>query len=502
MDRASANLASAGTNAGTLLDVLERRVASTPDRTAFVFLDGDGQEEASTSFRRLDERAWSIAAKLAAHGHCGKAALLVYPPGLDYIAALLGCMHAGCIAVPIYPPRPRHLDRFTAILADSQATVALTTSMLLPWLRDGLADAAGLQAIDWVSTDDDTDSPCHFEGARARGDSIAFLQYTSGSTGNPKGVVLTHGNLLHNLGHIARAMRCSSDSVGVFWLPPYHDMGLIGGILEPIYCGGLSILMSPIAFIHQPLLWLAAISRHRAAISGGPNFAYDYCVDKISDEHLQDLDLGSWTMAFNGSETVRAGTLRRFSEKFGRCGFRREAFYPCYGLAEATLFVAGGHYHEAVPDRHEEASAAPPAGGEPGATDPDLHTAVLCGEGLPDQRLLIVDPHGHAPCSAGVEGEIWIAGPSVARGYWRQGPETDETFHAYVKGTAQGPYLRTGDLGYLVGTQLRATGRINDLINLAGRKIYPQDVELSVQRSHAALRKACGAAFSVEEDGR
>jgi amino acid adenylation domain-containing protein/non-ribosomal peptide synthase protein (TIGR01720 family) len=512
-------------NAGTapgrfddLLDVLQHRALNMPERVAFTFLDGEGREEDRITFGRLDERARTIAAMLQARGYQGKTVLLLYPPGLQYIAALLGSMYAGCIAVPSYPPRPRQLARFAAILMDSGAAAALTTSAIRSVILDNYGEFASAIPIDWVATDGDSpDLPFRLRRPTSASDAIAFLQYTSGSTGQPKGVILTQGILLRNLRGIAEAMRCSPESVGVFWLPPYHDMGLIGGILAAIYTGVHSILMSPAAFVQQPVRWLEAISRYRATISGGPNFGYELCVDKISERQSAELDLSSWSLAFNGSETARAGTMRRFAERFQRCGFRREAFYPCYGLAEATLLVAGGWYDWGALARQRLvalgarngtakspaalATAALSMSADRGA-DWDLDVTVRCGTGLPGHRVIIADPRNETECPPGVEGEIWVAGPSVAAGYWNKSAETEATFRAHLRDTNEGPFLRTGDLGYLVEGQLCVSGRIKDLINLAGRKLHPQDIELSVQRSHPALRKGSGAAFSVAEKGR
>jgi amino acid adenylation domain-containing protein/non-ribosomal peptide synthase protein (TIGR01720 family) len=472
---------------GSLLDMLALRVLETPHRTAFTFLDEEGRASEAVSFAQLEERARRIGARLKAAGYEGKTVVLMVPPGLSYIAALFGCMFAGCIAVPSYPPRARQLARFGAILADSGAAAALTTGAVLSVIQNRYQDLVSSLPIGWVDVDSDEAplEPLASAPSSLGPDSIAFLQYTSGSTGSPKGVVLTHRNLLHNLRGITGAMGTSRQTVGAFWLPPYHDMGLIGAILQPLYCGGQAVLMAPAAFVQQPMRWLQAITRYRANTSGGPNFAYELCVEKIRDDQLAELDLSSWSMAFNGAEPVRAGTLRRFARRFERCGFRSDAFYACYGLAEATLFVSGGFWRPAP----EEETGQPFA-------------PVPCGKPLADQEVLIVDPRTRVACGPGEEGEIWVAGPSVASGYWGKGEETDATFRAFLSDSARGPFLRTGDLGRLIDGQICVTGRIKDLINLGGRKLYPQDIELSVQNSHAALRKGAVAAFSVTEGER
>jgi acyl-CoA synthetase (AMP-forming)/AMP-acid ligase II/acyl carrier protein len=493
--RAGVGLRSVVDGHANFAEVLRERASWTPDRLAFTFLGSDGDEQERVTYRQLDDRAARIGARLAAEGQRGRNVLLLYPPGIEYIAGFLGCLYAGCAAVPAYPPRsPRQLPRIGLIVADAGASVALTSAALLPRLR---GPAAGLETLKLIATDDDASATCRLERSDAARDSLAFLQYTSGSTGNPKGVMVTHGNLLENSARTVPAFGFSADSIHVIWLPPYHDMGLIGGILQPIYTGFPCVLMAPTTFVQQPVRWLEAITRYRGTSSGGPNFAYELCVDRVSDEQLRRLDLGSWQVAFSGAEPVRAGTLRRFRDRFAACGFRPEAFFPCYGLAEATLLVATAGYregHSIRPSRRGDRSRED--------ADADLAFDVSCGIGIAGHDLLIVDPATHEPCPTGSEGEIWLAGPSVAQGYLGKSAETEATFGARLRGSGRGPFLRTGDLGYLAGGELHVTGRIKDIVNLAGRKLHPQDLELSVERAHPALRKSFVAAFSVPERGR
>ncbi|MFP2926241.1 fatty acyl-AMP ligase, partial [Pyxidicoccus sp. 3LG] len=332
---------------------------------------------------------------------------------------------------------------------------------------------------------------------------MAFLQYTSGSTGSPRGVVLTHANLLHNSHAIQRCFEHDSNSVGVIWLPPYHDMGLIGGILQPLHVGFPVVLMSPLDFLARPMRWLQAVSRYRATTSGGPNFAYELCVRKATPELVSQLDLSSWSLAFNGAEPLHPATLQRFRETFAPCGFRPEAVYPCYGLAEATLIASGGR-KAALPLQHSvrkdalEANEAVPVS----STDAGALTLVGCGTRLPDQELLIVEPQGRLPLPEGRVGEVWLRGPSIARGYWNRPEETEATFHARrADDPAAGPYLRTGDLGFLRDGELFITGRLKDLIIVRGRNHYPHDLERTAVACHAALRPGCSAAFGVEATG-
>src|SRR5262249_50851357 len=330
--------------------------------------------------------------------------------------------------------------------------------------------------------------------------SRAVVQYSSGSAAIPKGVRLSHGNLLHNLELIRNAFECTGECNSVFWLPPYHDMGLIGGVLEPLYTGGSTVLMAPVAFLQSPFRWLDAISRTRAVISGAPNFAYDLCVQKITPEQLAKLDLGSWDLAFNGAEPIRPETLDRFAERFGRCGFRREAFYPCYGLAEATLFVTGST-RSAAPVLRSFAAKALERNQVQEDAGPEVKTLVGSGRCREVQRVVIVNPETCLPCPSGGVGEIWVEGGSVAQGYWNRPQETERTFRARLANSQEGTFLRTGDLGFLVDGELFVTGRAKDLIILQGKNHYPQDIELTVEESSRAVRPSCVAAFAAEIDG-
>ena len=321
-------------------------------------------------------------------------------------------------------------------------------------------------------------------------------RYTSGSTGSPKGVKLTHANLLHNAAMVYAAFEHTQDDVYVSWLPTFHDMGLMAGVLQPLYAGIPAIEMSPISFLQRPVRWPAAISRYKATTSGGPNFAYDLCVRRISEEKKTEINLSSWTVAFNGAEPVRAETLDRFAAAFQSCGFRREAFHPCYGLAEATLIVTGGQKSEAPIVKAwtslDETEAL--------STDKPRKRVVGCGQALLNQRIAIVDPETLSECSPGQTGEIWIRGPSVAQGYWDRSEDTKATFEVFIT-TGEGPFLRTGDLGFFSDGELFVTGRLKDLIIIRGVNHYPQDIELTVEGCHQALRPGCGAAFSIEALG-
>ncbi|MGE6759645.1 amino acid adenylation domain-containing protein, partial [Corallococcus interemptor] len=489
---------------GLLLTLAQGSSAHAP---LYTFLGDDG-EESVWSASELDVRARRIASALRERGAAGERVLLLYPPGLDYIAGFFGCLYAGAVAVPAYPPDPmrleRTLPRLRAIIQDAKATVVLTTSGILELSDFVFEQAPDFRALHWMATDSLPEGGEREWVAPELGpESLAFLQYTSGSTGTPKGVMLTHGNLLHNLSLIHGAFGARRESQGVIWLPPYHDMGLIGGILEPLYGGFPVALMSPMTFLKRPMAWLEAVSRFGGTISGGPNFAFDLCVKKSTPEERRALDLSRWEVAFCGAEPIRPETLERFVEAFGPSGFRREAFYPCYGLAEGTLIVSGGE------------KSAPPVSVTLSSTALEQHraeevsaevagarTLVGCGRTLAEQRLTIVDPETLERRAPGQVGEIWVSGPSVAQGYWGREDVTRETFQARIAGDASGPYLRTGDLGFLrPDGELYVTGRRKDLLILRGRNHYPQDLEATVEAAHPALRPGGGAVFSVEVAG-
>jgi len=328
----------------TLVDLLRTRTDQQADRLAYRFIQDSKADVATITYGELDRRARAIGAWLESFGATGERALLLYPPGLDYVASFFGCLYAGVIAVPAYPPRlNRPVPRIQSIVADSQASFALTTSTILHNIEQRFEHAPDLGALRWLDTDRVPGGlEADWHQPEITSETLAFLQYTSGSTSQPKGVMLSHGNLMHNLKAIKHGFQIDSSASGVFWLPSYHDMGLIGGILEPMYVSGPSTLMSPVSFLQRPVRWLEAISRYRGTISGAPNFAYDLCVDKVTPEQMEELDLSSWRLAFCGAEPIRPETLERFARTFESCGFRKAAFYPCYGLAEGTLIVAGG----------------------------------------------------------------------------------------------------------------------------------------------------------------
>ncbi|HYO26046.1 MAG TPA: aminotransferase class I/II-fold pyridoxal phosphate-dependent enzyme [Lacipirellulaceae bacterium] len=486
-----------------LVDLLRHRAQHQADDPGFQYLT-DGEKHLQVwTYADVDRKARAIAASLQAMEMEGERALLLYPSGLDFLAAFFGCLYAGVTAVPAYPPRRnRNMARIDAIANDAEAKIALTTFEVLERVQTMIADTPALQRIRWRATDQwDSDMAEHWRRPDVHGETLAFLQYTSGSTGTPKGVMLTHSNLMHNSAMITYAFEHSRSGSGCFWLPLYHDMGLIGGILQPLYMGRPNTLMSPTHFLQKPVRWLQAISQSGSTISGGPNFAYDLCAEKVTAEQKRTLDLSHWSLAFNGAEPVRAETIDRFSKAFAECGFRREAFYPCYGLAEATLIVTGG-YKQAPPvvrafdagalEKHEvRAVDAGAAGGR---------ELVGSGGNLLDQNIVIADPETLQQQPANRVGEIWVSGPSVAEGYWRRPEETQQTFGAMLS-DGRGPFLRTGDLGFLADGELFVTGRLKDLIIIHGVNYYPQDIERVVDLAHENVQKGAGAAFAVGDQG-
>lgn len=485
----------------TLVDILRWRAAFQPDRLAYIFLSDGETIGTRLTYAQLDQRARCIAAHLQQQGAAGARALLLYPPGLDYIAAFFGCLYAGVIAVPAYPPASnRSFGRIEAIVADAQALIALTTQSILSKVTNNDSLQSDVQKLQWIATDAlAADAASHWQEVHPTREMLTFLQYTSGSTGLPKGVMVSHGNLMHNSAMMCERWEHTADSVGVSWLPIFHDLGLIAGVLQPLYGGYQAILMAPTAFLQRPMRWLQAISTYGGTSSCAPNFAFELCARRVTPEELRQLDLSTWTIAVNGAEPVRAETIERFSRTFAPCGLRLATTTPAYGLAEATLVVSSTT-KDAQPTlftcnkaQLEQHRVVPTP-----VDDPLAQTLVGCGTCSADQKVVIVQPETRIRCHADEVGEIWVAGPSVARGYWQRPVETAETFQALAADSSEGPFLRTGDLGFLHNGELFITGRLKDVIIIRGRNHYPQDIELTAERSHPALRAGCSAAFACE----
>jgi acyl-CoA synthetase (AMP-forming)/AMP-acid ligase II len=484
----------------TLIDLLTERSSSEFSQAGYHFLQDAETVVDRLTYTDLDQRARAIAATLQPIAPVGSRALLLFHPGLDFISAFFGCLYAGLIAVPAYPPRRnQNMARVQSILTDARATIALTTLEIQTDVETRFGESPELADLKFVVIDLlPAERAALWQKPAINRNALAFLQYTSGSTGTPKGVMVSHGNLLHNSELIRQSFGDTSASSGVSWLPAHHDMGLIGGILQPLYVGASMHLMSPMTFLQKPMRWLQAISNVRATTSGAPNFAFDLCLRKVTPDQLASLDLSCWEVAFCGAEPIRAETLDRFAETFAACGFQRSALHPCYGMAETTLIVSGGNRLanpviqsvNAIALEQNQVSLAD--GSRP---------IVGCGEILLDQTVVIVDAQTRLPCKPDQVGEIWVAGPSVAQGYWNREIETEQAFQARLPNSDR-QFLCTGDLGFLHDGELFITGRLKDVIIVRGQNHYPQDIELTVERSHAALRPGCGAAFLLEAEGQ
>lgn len=496
-----------------LVEMAAARAVSHGDKELTTFLGETGAPEGSLTFAGLDRAARNIAAHLTEKGLANKNLMLLYTPGLEYIKAFFGCLYAGSVPVPAYPPMgARDIDRLKRIVLDCDAGAILSSSMLRPMIDAWISNPSNGLNIGCVPTDlaaavDATG----FVPADLEGESLAFLQYTSGSTGHPKGVMVSHQNLLENFQQIVWTFAHSADLDAiapeyktVIWLPPFHDMGLIGGVLTPVFVGTRVTLMSPLTFLKNPFAWLKAITDEGAKVSGGPNFSYQYCARKITDEQVAQLNLSTWQVAFNGAESIQVDALNTFSRKFAAAGFDPKAFLPCYGLAEATLFVAGSPASRGPLVR--DASLTSLAKGEflPLESGSPQETTALVSSGViaTGADVRIVDPNTHVECVDGKVGEIWVNSPSVAQGYWNKPSFSESVFRAAIKGQDEKTYMRTGDLGFLWENELFVTGRIKEMIIVAGRNHYPQDIEHSLQSCNPVFRKGCGAAFAVLDQGK
>jgi len=487
-------------NSASLVELLRLRAERHPQRMAYIFLENGEQPAESLTYGELDVQARQLAARLQELGFQGERAVLLYPPGLDYIVAFIACLYAGVIAVPAYPPsNGRHMPRLQAIVDDSRAALILGTQHVadrVHWFGGG----SGLLNKNWLITDHiDADSGA-WRMPELHDDTTAFLQYTSGSTGNAKGVIVSHGNLMANQWLIKQRFGHNERSTVVGWLPLYHDMGLIGNVMQPVYCGASAVLMSAMAFLEKPVRWLQAISDYHAHTSGGPNFAYGLCSRKITDEQKAGLDLGGWRLAFNGAEPVNPAILERFTVAFAPCGFSRKVFYPCYGLAEATLLATGGDI-DTEPMVAAFCQDDLQQGHARRVTDGVSAIRQLAGCGGIDveagQRLRIVDPETGELCREGKIGEIQLSGPSISHGYW-QNP--DATGQAFIDEGEPWRWLRTGDLGFIDRGELFVSGRLKDLIIIRGRNYYPHDLEYAVETATDAVNPGGTVAFSVAGD--
>ena len=485
----------------TLVDLLRYRSIHQPSRIAYIFLP-DESNAISINYEELDRKARAIASRLK---HCdveNECVLLLYPAGLDYISAFFGCLYAGAIAVPAYPLRPnRSIYRIESLMADSGAKIALSSTKATSSIKRCFNLVPKLNCIDWVITNNIKLSLSNeWSPPTIDGNTIAYLQYTSGSTSSPKGVMISHHNVLYNTFDMAQTWEVDSDSVLISWLPHFHDFGLVFGILEPIYSGCTGILMSPESFIQKPIRWLQTISKYKGTHSGAPNFAYDLCAERQATIKDVYLDLSSWKVAVNGAEPIHYQTLVNFVTAFEPCGFSWEAFSPGYGLAEATLKICSvrPHTRPTICTVQSSALKRKKVVEDFSQSLGETQKIIGCGRPILSNQVIIVDPESLLPCAPDSIGEIWISSNSVAQGYWQNLEATEKIFNARSDKYKEKPFLRTGDLGFLKDGELFVMGRLKDLIIIRGRNYYPQDLELSAQQSHPAIRAGFGAAFTIE----
>ena len=495
--------AKARTEFSSLVDLLRYRATEQPNDPAYIFLPDRGAERLSLSFAELYTRARAVAVSLADRGQKGDRAVLLFSPGLDFIVAFFACLLAGVIAVPMMiPRRASSRDASAAILADCSPCFAMTRRDLVTDARPELMERFGIGRLDWVFVDCRRPVSAELRAPLplpARED-IALLQYTSGSTSSPKGVMVSHRNLIENSEMIRIALDNTRNSTHVSWVPLYHDMGLILNVLQSFYVGALCVLLAPVSFMQRPLSWLRAIHDYRAEVAGGPNFAFDLCVRRHRPEEIHGIDLSCWKVALNGAEPIRASTIDRFAATFAPYGFDAKSIHPAYGMAEATLLISAGRRGTGPITRRIDRDALQRNQIVAPAKAQDAQILVGCGRRLVGERLAIVDPETRMSRGPGLLGEVWVAGPHVAHGYWRNPEATASAFRARTASGGAQSWLRTGDLGFLdENGELYITGRIKDLIIIRGINHYPQDIEETVQDCHTALRRHCGAAFSVPD---
>ena len=492
----------------SIIDGIRKKALSHPDSPALSFLpDGKAENAELCSYSRLDMRARAIAAAIQATGQGdGRPVLLMLPPGLEFIAAFFGCLYARAIAVPMTPPglarMARTFNRLARIVEDSGSRVFITSARLrkaVEELAERVHFADSIRIICLDETDDALSRS--WQELPLTAHTPGWLQYTSGSTSSPKGVIITHGNIMANLDSIAGHMRLRENIPTVSWLPPFHDMGLVGGILTPLHLGCLCVTMPPMAFLRQPLCWLRAVTHYRAQLTGGPNFAYDLCCDRIPEDRLRELDLSSLSVCYCGSEPIRLKTIRRFLERFSSAGLDPASFYPCYGLAENTLFTTGCWKNDGdfavFLDKQEYAAGRIRFLQEQHA---DAMPLLSCGTAGRNNDVRIVDPQTCREVEEKELGEIWIRGTCVSPGYWEQPEATKTVLHAVLAGSGEGPFLRTGDMGFMSGGHLFVSGRCKEMIILNGRNFFPQDLEECVLQNVPGLEQNGAAAFGIDSD--
>lgn len=487
----------------TWLDLLEWRSQHQGDHIAFTFLHSGEKEKQQLTYNQLYENARTVGSQLMCQMNPGDRALLFSSSGIEFINTLFGSLYAGIIAIPAFSPRGgnRSMDRLNAIVEDAEAKVALIDSKSLARVQSQFSENDSLKSIHFITTES-LHEPTGSVNGPASGitkDSTALIQYTSGSTSQPRGVILNHRCLLHNTNMIGQAFEGKEAQVNVGWLPLYHDMGLIGNVMTPLFNGVHSVLMPPEAFLLKPLRWLKAISDFKGRTSGGPNFAFELCIDRISDEAKRELDLSSWKVAVCGAEPIRPTTLARFSEAFSISRFNKRAFYPCYGLAEGTLLVTGGNIDEEPKEYSFSAAALRNNRVEPTDISEESQNLIGCGHSWNEQEVIIVNPSTGDLCKPNQVGEICVHGNSVAKGYWNLPQLTNELFEFTPNGCNKN-YLKTGDLGFFFEKHLFITGRLKGLIIVNGQNYYAEDIEATVEQAHEAICLQGAIALGIDQD--
>jgi acyl-CoA synthetase (AMP-forming)/AMP-acid ligase II/acyl carrier protein len=486
----------------TYIEVIKNRVLERPDHVVFRFLNDGVNENESLSYKQLELKSKALGAQMQEYGKKGDRVLLLFPPGLSYVASIFSCFYSGFVAVPAYPPRRNHkLTRLNTIIADSGAGISIISRKVYNDIERNFADDEKLKSIKWIIYEDiPDDKATRWVETEIFPDDIALLQYTSGSTGNPKGVMLSQLNLLYNSEYIHRTFEFNTSSVGVNWLPIFHDMGLIGGVLQSAYLGLLNVGMPPTAFLKNPLNWLKAMEKYGGTTGGGPNFGFDYCLEKISDEDKKCLDLSKVKTFYCGAEPVRKPTMEAFSREFG---IEQRQMYPVYGMAETTLIASGGYQSENPKYITLKSDKLSKGIIEIASDDYDRKVELVgCGHAWMETVIEIVEPETFNKLPELNVGEIWISGPTVAKGYWEKPEETERTFNAFTKNGNEGPFLRTGDLGFIKDGELYITGRLKDMIIIRGVNYYPNDIEFTIQKNTADFRQNGGAAIPIIKDGK
>ncbi len=484
--------------ANNLIELLEKRANERPSKPVYIFLEDGVREKQRITFKELSDNAKTIASVLQAKGNKGDRVLLIFPNGVDFIVALFGVFYAGMTGVPVYAPRKnRNNSRFESVVGDCGADIIFTNQQIFRDLEKNFIDEPYLSDKEFLIFDNISKNDTKWINPGIADEDLAILQYTSGSTGTPNGVMVSHQNIIHNSEIINQGFGHNDHSMGTNWLPNFHDMGLIGALLQPVYMGFCNVIIPPGEFIRNPGNWLKAITKYKTTTAGGPNFTFEYCIDKISEEEINEIDLSSLKVLFCGAEPIHNKTLKSFADHFKSSNFIENQFYPCYGLAEYALMVTGGKISE-KPIYLEADSNKLEVGIIEAASDTDESTTlVACGYPWLGTTVAIVNPETKKYSKVKEIGEIWVKGKSKTQGYWNNPKETEYTFNAFIQDNNDGPYLRTGDLGFVHGGQLYVTGRIKDLIIIRGLNHYPHDIEKSAEASHEALQPNASAAFSI-----